>query len=592
MSLVSELQRRKVFRVAAAYLVVGWLLTEVLTTILPTLGAPGWAARAVILIFAFGFIPAVVFSWFYELTPEGIKRDHRFDRDQHESEKTGKKLDHIAIATTVVFIILIGLFSARQTSDDTAPIDVAVSNASVAVLPFVNMSKDKDNEYFSDGLTETLLHMLAQVPDLKVAARTSSFAFKGKTVSIREIAGALDVAHVLEGSVQQAGDRVRITAQLIRASDGFHVWSSSFDRQLDDIFGIQDEIAEKVSYALSESLLGAGGGSQMAGLATTNPDAYDLYMQARKERVTYSYGGLTAAENLLKGALLIDPDFVEAKTELAMSYFHQVETGLMNDRDAYARIIAITDQVLAARPADVVARAASIFAGAALQMADGDTSVVAGLVRDLEAIVAEAPDELPPQILLVRAYHALQKNDKAALILEDALKRDPFNPSLHYALGTAYMRLEQWDLARASLEKSLEIEPAQPNAYTNLGTLSLQSGDGVGFVNQLLNALRVDPKDHELPGALAAFLYQLGLVDEADDFRNRVEALAPTSAVAYRIELLRAISVGDTDASIASARRAIEDDIENRRSAYGSAVRHLMRAAARNGTVEDESAWI
>jgi TolB-like protein/Flp pilus assembly protein TadD len=592
MSLISELQRRKVFRVAAAYLVVGWLLTEVLTTILPTLGAPGWAARAVILIFAFGFVPAVVLSWFYELTPEGIKRDHRFDRDQPASGKTGMRLDHIAIATTVVLIILIGLFSARQTTDDTAQIGGAVSNASVAVLPFVNMSKDKDNEYFSDGLTETLLHMLAQVPSLKVAARTSSFAFKGKNVSIQEIARALEVAHVLEGSVQQAGERVRITAQLIRASDGFHVWSSNFDRQLDDIFGIQDEIAEKVGYALSESLLGAGGGSQMAVLATTNPDAYDLYMQARKERVTYSYGGLRAAEDLLKGALLIDPDFVDAKTELAMSYFHQVETGLMNDRDAYARVIAMMDQVLAVRPEDVVARAASIFANTALRMADGDTSGVAGLVRDLEAIVAGEPDELQPQILLVRAYQFLQQNDKALLVLEDALRRDPFNPTLHYELGTAYMNLERWDSARASLQKSLDMEPAQPNAYTRLGTLSLQSGDGVGFVTQFLNSLRVDPKDHELPGILAAFLYQLGLVEEADDFRDRVQALAPTSEVAYRIELLRAISVGDKNASIASARRAIENDVEGRQFAYAGAIQHLMRTAARNGTVAEESAWI
>ena len=172
------------------------------------------------------------------------------------------------------------------------------------------MSNDKDNEYFSDGLTETLLHMLAQVPELKVAARTSSFAFKGQSLNIREIAAALGVAHVLEGSVQRQGDRVRITAQLIRASDGFHVWSESYDRTLDDIFGIQDEIATRVGDALSASLLGVDGERQLAGVQTTNPDAYDLYMQARKARQTFSFGGLRAAEDLLKGALLIDPDFL------------------------------------------------------------------------------------------------------------------------------------------------------------------------------------------------------------------------------------------------------------------------------------------
>ena len=592
MSFVAELRRRNVFRVAAAYLVVGWLLTEVLTTILPTLGAPDWAARAVILIFAFGFIPAVVLSWFYEITPDGIKRDHGVESDTDTGGKTGKKLDHVAIAAAAILIILVGLFSARQTSDDTLPADTPVSAASVAVLPFVNMSNDKDNEYFSDGLTETLLHMLTQIPDLKVAARTSSFAFKGKNISIQEIARALDVAHILEGSVQRAGDTVRITSQLIRASDGFHVWSENYDRDLDDIFAIQDEIAEKVGYALSESLLGAGGPSKPAGLATTNSDAYDLYMQARKERATYSFGGLQAAEDLLKGALLIDPDFVDAKTELAMGYIHQVETGLMDGRDAYAEVIAITEQVLAVRPGDVVARAASIFAHAALRIAEGDTNAAKGLARELQEIVAEAPAELQSRILLVRAYRGLQQDDEAVPVLEDALKRDPYNPSLHYELGTAFMRLERWEDARASLEKSLEIEPAQPNAYTNLGTLNLKSGDGVGFVSEILNALNADPKDHELPALLASFLYQLGLIDEADDFRDRVLALAPTSEVAYRIDLQRAISIGDEIASTASARRAIEDDVEDRRFAYGAAVRYLLRAAARNGTVAEESAWI
>jgi len=592
MSLVAELRRRSVFRVAAAYLVVGWLLTEVLTTILPTLGAPEWASRAVILIFAFGFIPAVILSWFYELTPEGIKLDHEVDRNDPASRKTGKKLDHMAVVAAVVLIILVGLFSARQTSDDAAPADVAVSGASVAVLPFVNMSNDKDNEYFSDGLTETLLHMLTQFPDLKVAARTSSFAFKGKNIGIREIARALEVAHILEGSVQRVGDNVRITAQLIRASDGFHVWSESYDRRLDDIFGIQDEIAEKVGFALSASLLGEGGDTKVAGVQTTDPDAYDLYLQARRERATNSYGGLEAAEDLLKGALLIDPDFVDAKTELASSYIQQAETGLMDRSDAFTEVIAITDQVLATNPDNAVARAVSIYAKAGVRAANGDLSLVANLVQELEEIVAQAPDEVQPRILLIRAYQGLQRDDQAIPVLEDALRQDPFNPSLHYELGTAFMRLERWDDARASLENSLEIEPSQPNAYTNLGTLSLQSGDGVGFVTQFLNSLKVDPRDHELPGILAAFLYRLGLIDEADDFRDRVQTLAPTSGIAYRLELLRAISIGDTEASIASARRAIEDDVENRSFAFGGAVRYLMRAAARNGTVEEESAWI
>ena len=322
MALIAELRRRNVFRVAAAYLVVGWLLTEVLTTILPTLGAPGWAARAVILTFAFGFIPTVVLSWVFELTPDGIKREHEVDRSDSVTSRTGRKLDYVTIVGVILVVVFFGFFSAK-TSDDEPPI-VAVSNASVAVLPFVNMSDDDRNEYFSDGLTETLLHMLAQIPDLKVAARTSSFAFKNQNTSIKDIAQALDVAHILEGSVQRVGDRVRITAQLIRAADGFHVWSSSYDRTLDDIFGIQDEIAEKVGTSLSESLLGKPKDEMFAGITTTNSDAYDLYLQARKERSTFSYGGLQAAERLLKGALTIDPDFMDAESELVTAAHREI----------------------------------------------------------------------------------------------------------------------------------------------------------------------------------------------------------------------------------------------------------------------------
>jgi TolB-like protein/Flp pilus assembly protein TadD len=592
MSLVAELRRRNVFRVAAAYLVVGWLLTEVLTTILPTLGAPEWAARAVILIFAFGFIPAVVLSWFFELTSDGIKRDRDIDHQQDGDNRIARKVDQVTIGAAIALIIVVGLFSARYTADDPSPIDLGVSATSIAVLPFANMSGDKDNEYFSDGLTETLLHMLAQIPDLQVAARTSSFAFKGQNKSIQDIAAALEVAHVLEGSVQRAGDQIRVTAQLIRASDGFHVWSKNFDREFTDVFAIQDEIAMQVGTALSASLLGIESDTRMAGVSTDDLDAYELFLQARKERATYSYGGLQAAEDLLKGALLIDPDFIEAKSELANSYIHQAETGLMDRQTANAEIIAITDQVLAVRPEDPVAKATSIFAKAMSLTARGDDAAMSDLATELEAIVASNPKVNEPRILLSRAYTQLQQFDKCHDVLLDALSQDKLNPALHYELGTAYIQLEQWDDAKAALERSLELEPRQPNAYTYLGTIAMQAGDYVTMVQQQLNAISVDPQDHELPGLLSMFLYQIGLVEIADDFRERVLTLAPTSTVAYQIELLRAKAIGDLEGSVEAARRAIEDDIDDRRFSFGGAVQHLVRTAVQSGRVEEEMAWI
>jgi TolB-like protein len=591
MSLVAELRHRNVFRVVAAYAVAGWLLAEVLTNVLPVLGAPEWAERAVLLIYVLGFIPAVVFSWFYELTPEGIKREDELDHGTRVKTRASRVLDHVTVAGVVVLIILFGLFSARQVGDDAVVAPVEISSASVAVLPFVNMSNDKDNEYFSDGLTETLLHMLAQIPGLKVAARTSSFAFKDQNKPIREIATALGVAHVLEGSVQRAGDRVRITAQLIRASDGFHVWSSSYDRDFENIFEIQDEIAQRVGHELSESLLGSNG-SQFDSLNTTNPDAYDLYLQARRERVTYSYGGLEAAEDLLKGALLIDSDFIEAKIELATSYIQQFETGLMQPDEAFSEILAITGQVLEAEPDNPIAEAVRVYVDSLDKALQGDVEAIPQAVATLEQLVGEFPEDLQLQLLLVRAYKNAQRPERAVAVLEDAVKQDPYNPQLLYELGTMYMKEKRWDEARVSIEKSLEIEPLQPNAYSTLAVLDLQSGDGVGYVQESLKALEVDPRDHELPGMLAGFLYQLELFDEGDDFRDRVMTIAPTSGMAYRLELLRAIRMGDDAAADAIARRAIRADVDDRQFAFNSAVQYLLRAAVRNDTVEEEIAWL
>ncbi|MGI9270478.1 MAG: tetratricopeptide repeat protein [Woeseiaceae bacterium] len=598
MSLIAELRRRNVFRVAAAYLVVGWLLTEVLTTILPTLGAPGWVSRAVILIFAFGFIPAVVLSWVYELTPEGIKREHEVVRDESITTHTAKKLDYVTITAVVVGIIFVATFSAKQTDDEAGSRpqalvgEVLIDDASVAVLPFVNMSNDEDNEYFSDGLTETLLHMLAQIPDLKVAARTSSFAFRDQGKTIKEVAAALQVAHVLEGSVQRVGDRVRITAQLIRADDGFHVWSENYDRTLDDIFSIQDEIAEKVGGELSASLLGTPVDGAIDGVNTADTDAFDLYLQALNERDTFSYGGLAAAERLLKGALTIDSEFLDAQTELAYNYLQQINTGLMTGDDGYPLIMAVTDQVLSVTPDDVGARAIQTFTQAQILGQEGDLEAGLDARDELKKLVGEDPTQLEPRIFLIRLSRNNEQIEEALVYMLQAAAHDPFNPRIHYELGNLYSGLQQWDEARSAIERSLELEPAQPNAWVNLARVSQQAGDGIEYLRLSLKAVEVDPVDHELPALIAGFLYRLELIEEGDDFRKRVMAIAPTSEVSYRLELERAMAIGDIDASVASARRAIEDNVEDRRFAYGGAAQHLLRVAAARGTVAEESAFL
>ena len=590
MSLVSELKRRSVFRVAAAYLVVGWLLTEVLTTILPTIGAPEWTARAVILVFALGFIPAVILSWIYQITPEGIKRDREV---AHEGAVTSSKpFNYAVIGSVIALIVVLGVLGARSTSDDDTIVAGEVNFASVAVLPFVNMSSDEDNEYFSDGLTETLLHMLAQIPDLQVAARTSSFAFKGQNRDIQDIAAALRVAHVLEGSVQKVGNQIRVTAQLIRASDGFHIWSSSYDRTVDDIFAIQDEIATEVGQELSESLLGSEKGPQLASIGTSNADAYDLYLQALNERSTGSFGALEAAENLLKGALVIDPDFFAAKNELAELYLLQAETGLLEKGTAFSQIAALAEQVLALDATNAHASALASFVAAADAAQDEDTEPLFDAIEGLEKVLVRQPDDYRIRFLLTRLYQTIQQNERALELQLQAHDIDPYNARILYELGSLYAFVDDWDKARDALTKSLEIEARQPNAYVRLAQVSLHTGDGLEYLQYMLKAMAVDPRDHELPGMIASFLYNLELFEAGDEFRDRVVAIAPTSAMAYHIDLSRAVRSGDEEAIVASARRAIEDDVEQRMNAYAGSVRYLLNIAAKNGTYAEESAWL
>ena len=272
MSFFQELQRRNVFKVTIAYIVVAWLVAQVLQLIFESFGTPDWVMKTVLVLMAAGMAFAVFFAWAFEMTPEGLKREHEIDRSESIAPQTGKKLNNLIIA---VMALALGYFAYDKfmlsTDRDAALVEAttqavteqvdseavdSVSDNSIAVLPFVNMSSDVEQEYFSDGLSEELLNLLAKIPELNVASRSSAFQFKGEKFDLKEVAKKLDVDHVLEGSVRKAGNQVRITAQLIKADDGYHMWSETYDRSLDNIFAIQDEISAAVVAALKIELLG------------------------------------------------------------------------------------------------------------------------------------------------------------------------------------------------------------------------------------------------------------------------------------------------------------------------------------------------
>ena len=249
----AELKRRNVFRVMIAYAIVAWLLIEVAATTFPILRLPDWSVTLVTVLLIIGFPVALFFAWAYELTPAGVKRDRGADHSDVVGHVAGRKLDFIIIFLLAVAVAYLGYDKFLGDVEAPAPGIESVAqdrSKTIAVLPFVNMSGSAENEYFSDGLTEEILTALAQLPELRVTGRTSSFFFKGKNIPIPEIAARLDVAHILEGSVRRDGDRVRITAQLVRASDDFHLWAQRYDRTLDDIFAVQQDIAETVAHML------------------------------------------------------------------------------------------------------------------------------------------------------------------------------------------------------------------------------------------------------------------------------------------------------------------------------------------------------
>jgi len=375
MSLINELKRRNVFRVAIAYGVVAWFMLQLADMVLENIAAPAWVMQTLMLVMAIGFPLVVIFAWAFEMTPEGIKKEKDVDRSQSVTQKTGRKLDRmiIGIMAVVIAFLVLDRFVLTDTQvestqiTETFPIateevqPTADTGPSVAVLPFVNMSDDASNEYFSDGLTETLLHMLAQLPDLRVAARTSSFAFKGQNTSIAEIASTLGVAHILEGSVQKSGQRIRVTAQLIRATDGFHVWSQNYTRPLEDIFAIQDEIATDVARALDASLL--GGSIKIQNVETKNLSAYEAYLKALEQQAINSYASLPAAQSLFKEAIAADPEFVDAKVGLARNFTIMAWVGIIDEDDAQELAIPLLRQVLDANPDHYQARAMLLYTG-------------------------------------------------------------------------------------------------------------------------------------------------------------------------------------------------------------------------------------
>ena len=484
MSFFDELRRRNVIRMAGLYLVGAWLITEVAATVLPLFGAPDWVTRSVIVVLVIGFIPALVLTWVFELTPGGLKHDADVPAGQSTAPQTVQRMNRTIIAMLVLAVVYFGfdkfvlepqrdgvqVESAQGATNKTEAVakEAAVIGPGVAVLPFANMSPDPDNAFFAGGVFEEVLTKLSKVPELRVISRTSMERIAKENLAVSTIGKRLGVSHVLEGSVRRAGDRVRVTVQLIEASTDNHVWAENYDRTLDDAFAIQSEIAlaiaEQLKITLSKQLQ-----SSLSARATKSQVAYDLYLRAVEEtKVWRGAATFRAMIALLEPAVKEDPDFLDAQVKLADAYGRMYWLGEDPDNQYVSKARVLIGHINTrwpGRPESLLAQAQLLYNvdhnyAAALQKFEaaqvplpGDIAVASGISFSLKRLARYKPflvaarrwQSLDPEspavngeLMLALQYNQL--HDEAIAVGEAATRRFPEDETIARLLATLKLK--------------------------------------------------------------------------------------------------------------------------------------------------------
>ncbi|MBT8055762.1 MAG: tetratricopeptide repeat protein [Gammaproteobacteria bacterium] len=515
MTLFSELKRRNVFRVATAYVVAAWLLIQVVETILPAFGYGDFFLRLVVIVLAISFVPTLVCSWVFEITPEGLKREVDVVREESITRFTGKKIDRTIM---VLLALALGYFAfdkfvleparVAEIVEETAQqarseaLVESYGDQSIAVLPFVNMSGDPEQEYFSEGIAEELLNLLARIPELRVISRSSAFIFKGKDIDIPAIAEKLDVAHILQGSVRKAGDQVRITVQLIDAHTDTHLWSDSYDHTMDDIFAIQDAIAAEVVARLKATLLSP---APMA--EETHPEAFSLYLQARHVFHQHTPEAWTQAAELYEQALDIAPDYAAAWVGLGNVFYYQAgrgfrphDEGLQLARDAANKALDIDPEF---------APAYSLL-GALAMYFDNDLEAAA---RYVEHAFYLEPLDLNTLGQAAVLFGNLGRVEQSISLQQYLLARDPLNIRTLCNLGQLYVFSGRPDEALPLFRTALKLRPGHMITHYLLGMALLQKRDP----QAALAAVQRESREPFRLLGLVMIYHALGRKNESDD---------------------------------------------------------------------------
>jgi serine/threonine-protein kinase len=472
----AELKRRNVYKVAVAYAVVSWLSIQAASILFPTFEAPPWAMKVFVAVLVLGFPIALIFSWAFEITPEGIKRESEVEPNKSISTHTGRKIAALTIGLAVVAAGLLAFQLLRGTSHQKSANQPGgpggISEKSIAVLPLVNTSGDPGNDYFSDGLSEEMIAVLAKIPGLKIIGRSSSFLFKGKSDDSRTIGEKLGVANLLEGSVRKQGDRVRIVAELISAADGRAVWSETYDRELKDVFAVQSEIAVAVTEQLKIKLLGAPAKSDAAP-SNDNLTAYNALQQG-----TFYFGlsteeGTRKATEFFGEAVRLDPRYALAYANLSFAWRQLAATWLggAEANEAYAKARNAAQTALSLAPNLAAAHGALGFV---LLTPDLDFAAAEAEFRKAEKL---APADAGPKNNLALVFAAQGRLKEAENMMRQTMAFDPLGVTRYLNLARILIAGGRYDEAEAALRKAIELQPAAARQHAYLTIIDVLRGN-------------------------------------------------------------------------------------------------------------------
>ena len=542
----AELKRRNVYKVAIAYGVVAWLLIQIATQVFPFFEIPNWTVRLVVLLIAIGFPIALIIAWAFELTPEGLKRTEA--ADAAPSRRSARRTwIYVVIVASVISagVFLLGRsISFKQGTE--------LPEKSIAVLPFENRSRDPDNAYFAEGVQDEILTRLAKIADLKVISRTSTQKYKSVPDNLRDIARQLGVANILEGSVQKAGDQVRVTVQLINANTDTHLWAESYDRALTDIFAVESEVAKTIADTLRAKLTGSEE-RLMSKKPTANPEAYELYLRGRFFWNKRTGADLEKAIEYFNQATTKDPGYALAYAGLADAYVLLSGFGAASPKDSFPQAKAAAEKAL-----ELDNTLGEAHASRALALFAYDFNFAEANREFRRAI------ELNPNYATAHQWYGesgltpLGQFDEAIAEIKRALKLDPLSVIINADLGTILFTARRYDDAIAQLRKTLEMDPTFYYAHYNLGEALEMKGRVPEAIAEYEKAIALD--DDPLPRALLGRLYaKIGRKDEARQILQRLRDSAKQRYITPYLSAMIHIGLGEKDQAIDFLEKTYED---------------------------------